>query len=92
MSNNRGEARPGWGNARTKRTTENSQWNRSEPNEPIKNEGFGGEVNPDWKFPEGTFFENHQWGKRLYENEYKKRIEQKMEKAVWNRNKITDNP
>ena len=60
--------------------------------EEIKYKGFGCEVNSDWKFLEGTFFENHQWGKRLYENEYKKDNEQKKMKAVWKRYKIFDNP
>ena len=49
------------------------------------NEGFGGEVNPEWNFPEDTFFKNNQWGKRLYENEKRKKIEKKKEKALWKR-------
>ena len=57
----------------------------------MKHEGFGGEVNPDWKFPEGRFFKNHQWGKRLYENEYKRDNEQKKMKAVWKKYKISNN-
>ena len=89
MSNNKGEAKPGWGNAHTNKTMEKSRWNRSKP---IEDEGFRSEVNPDWKFLEGTFFKNHQWGKRLYENEYKKDNEQKKMKAVWKRYKISDNP
>ena len=92
MSNSKGDAKPGWGHACSKKTTEKSRWNRLKPKEEIKHKGFSGEVNPDWKFLEGTFFENHQWGKRLYENEYKKINEQKKKKTVWKRYKISDNP
>ena len=89
MSNSKGDAKSGWG---SKKRTEKSQWNCSKPKEEIKHKGFGGEVNPDQKFLEGMFFKKHQWGKRLYENEYKKDNEQKKMKAVWKKYEISDNP
>ena len=89
MSNNKGEAKPGWGNAHTNKTMEKSRWNRSKP---IEDEGFRSEVNPDWKFLEGTFFKNHHWKKKFLENEDKKSIEQKKEKAICQRYKISNNP
>ena len=46
----------------------------------LKNQGFGGDVNPNWSFPKGNFFKNNEWGKNLYENEKKEKIKKKKEK------------
>ena len=54
----------------------------------IKNERFGGNLNTDWNFPKRTYFENHQWGKNLYENEKvnkKKKSVLKRFESPWKR-------
>ena len=89
MSNSKGEAKAGWVNACSKETTEKSQWNRSKL---MKNEVFDGEVNPDSKFTEGTFFKDQHSKKNFLENEHKKSIEKKKENVICKRYKILNNP
>ena len=59
----------GWGHVCAKKPKEKSRWNCTKSTDKMKNKGFGGDVNPNWSFPKGTFFKYHKWGKNLYENE-----------------------
>ena len=78
MSEGRANENPGWGRIHVNGQNERGRWKRTRS---IVNDGFGGEVNPKWNFKKDTSFKNQQWGKRLYENEKKKKIKKKKEKA-----------
>ena len=59
----------GWGQIDPDKVKQGHGWNRSKLMDGIKHERFRGDLNSDWNFPKGTYFEYHQWGKNLYEDE-----------------------
>ena len=46
------------------------QW--SKVTDEVKHKRFGGDLNPDWKWPEGTYITNNKWGNGLFKKIKKK--------------------
>ena len=57
MSNNKKHVKTGWGQIDPNKMKKRCGWNQSKSTDEVKNEGFRGDLIPDWNFPKATLLE-----------------------------------